>query len=50
MCLSVLVSEAPPPAKGKPKGGKKVVLTTKQIGARYKALHEMLLAHQFTHD
>lgn len=48
--LNSLVNEVAPPTKGKAKGAKRPALTNKQIGARYKALHEMLISHSFTHD
>ena len=50
LCLNHLVSDAPPPTKAKPKGGKKPVLTSKQIAARYRALYSMLLELSFTPD
>jgi hypothetical protein len=45
-----LVSDTPAPTKIKPKGGKKPVLTSKQMAARYRALYSMLLELSFTPD
>ena len=51
LLLSYLINESPPPVKGKPgKAAKKVVLTSKQIAARYRALYEMIVANAFTPD
>ena len=49
-CLGYLTNDIPPPSKAKQNKGKKPVLSSKQIIAKYMALYKMLCSHHFTHD
>jgi len=49
-CLGYLTNDIPPPSKVKTNKGKKPVLSSKQIIAKYTALYKMLCSHHFTHD
>jgi len=50
LILNQLTNEVPPPVKGTAKAGKKPIITSKQIAARYKAMYEMILNNAFTPD
>lgn len=49
LCLGALSSDAPPPSKAKTKG-KKPVLSTKALIAKYQMLHKMLCSFSFERD